>query len=192
MTITPTDPPPRPARSAGSSLAKTHANYSHDFWTPRPWLRWVGETFRRAGFAHWFDPCPGDWTPDRPSGIHPDLRWAIPSYVNHPGARGSTLEWWAKYLAERRLGLDPFIWCAFSVEQFRHMQPSALELPGWLVAPRSRVSFIWGGPDMEATPTRAARKHGQPMTQPGNWTAFWSTVEPAAPPVESIIIQTGR
>ena len=57
--------------------------------------------------------------------------------------------------------------------------------------PRERVAFIWGGPDTPAEGNKKARFHGQPMTQPGNWTVFWSTVEPAEPPAESIIVRTG-
>lgn len=164
------------ARTA-HNRGEIHADYSHDFWTPPEWWEWVRKTLGVRGV---FDPCPGDWGPDLPSGL--DVLWLGPTYVNHPGARGSTSAWWAKYLAERP---SAFIWCAFSVEQFRHMLPSALELPGWLVAPRTRVSFIWGGPDMPG------RVHGQPLKSPANWTAFWSTVEPARPPVDSIIVRTG-
>lgn len=167
-----------------SSLAKTHANYSHDWWTPPVWKRWVQETF---GQQLYFDPCPGNWGPDQPNGL--SIPWAGPCYVNHPGARGSTDAWWMKYQLEAP---RKFIWCAFSVEQFRHMYPSALELPGWLVAPRERIAFIWGGPDQPAEKNKAERKHGEPMKSPGNWTAFWTTVEPACPPVDSIIMRTGK
>lgn len=78
------------------------------------------------------------------------------------------------------------IWCAFSVEQLRHMHPSPFHLPGWLVMPRERVAFIWGGPD---DPARG-RVHGQPGRSPGNWTVFWSTHPPATPPIESVIVRT--
>lgn len=170
-----------------SSLAKTHANYSHDWWTPTPWLNWVSATF---GTDDWFDPCPEDWTPDQPDGL--TVPWTGPVYVNHPGARGSTAAWWGKYLTERtRQGAElPFVWCAFSIEQLRHMRPSALELPGWLIAPRERTAFIWGGPDMPAEKGKAARVHGRPMKSPGNWAVWWSTVKPAMPPVDCIITQT--
>lgn len=168
-----------------ASLAATHANYSPDFWTPPEWLGWVSATF---GTGDWFDPCPGDWSPDEPSGL--DIAWRDRCYVNHPGARASTAQWWTKYLRERGR-VERFIWCAFSVEQLRHQLPSALELAGWLVAPRTRTAFIWGGPDMPATATRAERKHGQPLTQPGNWAVWWTTVDPAPPPVECIITRTG-
>lgn len=165
--------------------AEIHANYSHDFWTPPEWWEWVWATF---GTRDVFDPCPHDWLEGDPSGL--DVAWADVCYVNHPGARGSTARWWVKYLAQRQ-HLPRFVWCAFSIEQFRHMTPSALELPGWLVAPRSRTSFIWGGPDMPATESRAARVHGRPLPNPGNWSAWWTTVEPARPPVDSIILRTG-
>lgn len=168
-----------------SSLAKTYANYSHDWWTPEPWLEWVSATFGRSD---WFDPCPADWLPEHGSGL--DSVWLENTYVNHPGARGSVVAWWQKYCAQRSR-LNRFIWCAFSIEQFRHMMPSALELHGWLVAPRTRTAFIWGGPDTPATPSSAERLHGQPMKSPGNWAVWWTSVEPEEPPVDSIITRTG-
>lgn len=177
---------PATAEKRRPSLAATHSNYSHDWWTPQPWIDWVSETF---GHAAWFDPCPQDWSPSRPSGL--EVRWPTDTYVNHPGARGSTPHWWQAYM-DRSALLPRFIWCAFSVEQLRHMRPSALELPGWLVAPRERTAFIWGGPDTPATKTSAERIHGQPMKSPGNWAVWWTTVKPAKPPIESIVTRTGN
>ena len=79
----------------------------------------------------------------------------------------------------------PFVWCGFNIEQLRHLIPSPLELPGWLILPRRRVSFVWGGPDTDK------RKHGEPMRSPGNWTFFWTTVQPADTPGTSLVLRTG-
>jgi hypothetical protein len=148
-------------------------------------MDWVAATLKTPD---WFDPCYWDWKPGDPSGL--DIAWEDPTYCNHPGSRGSTALWWRKYRSES-WRLAQFIWAAFSVEQLRHMRPSCLELPGWLVAPRTRVAWLWGGPDAPAADGRAARVHGQPMRSPGNWSVFWTTCKPARPPVESIVIRTG-
>lgn len=188
---------PRRKRWAGemtSSYAQTYSNYSPDWWTPERWLAWVRETFERD----YFDPCPGDWQKgEQPSGL--DLDWQSPCYVNHPGSRGSAQVWWSKYLEEKAYakgGID-LIWCAFSVEQLRHMDPSPMLMSGYLVLPKDRVGFVWGGPDIEekrdknGKVTQKARKHGDVAKSPGNWTVFWSTVPPADPPDHCLIIRTG-
>ena len=176
-----------------SSLAKTYAFYSSDWVTPEPWWDWVYSTF---GTDEVFDPCPTEWQPGEPSGL--DIPWETGSYVNHPGSRGSAQRWWLKYQAERQR-LDHmlrFIWCAFNIEQLRHLDPTPLGQPGFLVMPRNRTPFIWGGPNIaekvnsEGKVTASARIHGAPMKQPGNWSVWWSTEKPAKPPVESIIILT--
>jgi hypothetical protein len=79
-----------------------------------------------------------------------------------------------------------------------------MSLRGWLVMPKVRIGFVWGGPDMvkddkgklvpreEKFSDRATmRHHGQAMNSPGNWTVFWSSVEPAETPVPCDIIRTG-
>lgn len=170
-----------------ASLAKTHASYSHDWWTPPEWIQWVNETF--LGQA-WFDPCPGDWDPAaHASGL--ERRWGDRTYCNHPGDRGSTPAWWSKAADEVTNGGIDLIWCAFNVEQLRHMRPSNFRMPGWLIMPRNRIGFVWGGPDMAATKNAKARKHGERSKQPGNWTVFWSTIEPAPTPEPSLIVRTG-
>lgn len=169
------------------TLAAVHANYSADWWTPLEWLDWVSATF---GTRDWFDPCPATWQPGDEDGL--ESRWEDPTYLNHPGTkgRGAAALWWRRYL-QQRAHLRRFIWCCFAAEQMRHMLPSCLELPGWLIAPRQRVAFIWGGPSRPETPKSAERIHGQPMRSPGNWTVFWSTIEPARPPVDCIVTRTG-
>lgn len=178
------------------SLAKTHENYAHSWWTPDPWWHWVGRTFRLDEDLvdhprdYIFDPCPGDWDGGE-SGL--EIPWEGPCYVNHPGDRGGSAQlWWVKYQAEqeRHNGMMPFVWCAFSVEQLRHLRPSPFHLCGWLVMPRTRTPFIWGGPDTPAGPNRSARVHGAPMKSPGNWAIWWSTEEPAIPPVDCIVVRT--
>lgn len=176
-----------------ATFAKTYQNYSPDWWTPDNWIEWVNATFKRS----FFDPCGRDWKKGDPSGL--DIAWLrnAPYYVNHPGSRGSVVKWWPKFLHELKEGIGVGIWCAFSVEQIRHMRPSPFELDGWLVLPRERVPFIWGGPDKQVgthkkTGEPIIRKYGEPATSPGNWTVFWSTENPATPPVESEIVKTGK
>jgi hypothetical protein len=199
-------------------FAATYANYSPDWWTPGAWWDWVRASF---GTDDVFDPCPGTWQPGDPSGL--EIHWQWPAYVNHPGSRGSAQKWWSvaqlqtwtrcrcrvtavppnytkrcKECGERLMGRpleqSPLIWCAFSVEQLRHMRPSPLEIPGTLVAPRERVAFLWGGDSGRPEKGGAMRIHGAPMRSPGNWTVFWASagVEVATPPVESIVVPTGR
>lgn len=192
----------------GASLAKTHENYAHTWWTPPEWLRWVTATLGNG----WFDPCPQRWRPGDGSGL--GLAWGPSFYCNHPGARGSTSPWWEKFISS----LDCYskgVWCAFSVEQLRHMRPSPFHRHGWLTMPSERIGFIWGGPTLFAKddgkgkakgvtekPDLALlgldgkpvikRQHGERATSPGNWTVFWSSVKPAKPPVECIIVRTGQ
>jgi hypothetical protein len=105
--------------------------------------------------------------------------------------------WWQKFIEEEEyLGALPFVWCAFSVEQLRHMDPSPFGKEGWLVMPKERIGFLWGGPDIPAKLDKNGkviakeRKHGEPMKSPGNWTVFWTNCKPATPPQECLIIQT--
>lgn len=62
----------------------------------------------------------------------------------------------------------------------------------WLVLPRERIGFVWGGPNLYRIDNRTklytleeamhlvpdknriklARKHGEPAKSPGNWTVF--------------------
>lgn len=168
--------------------SRLHADYSHDWWTPRDWYWWACRTLRtRAPF----DPCRHDWTPDQPSGL--DVAWTGPTYCNHPGARGSTVAWWGKYVRERAAagGRLPLVWCAFNIEQFRHMRPRATLMDGWLVLPDERVAFIWGGPDdPENLPKRQRKLHGQPGSAPGHWAAWWTTEKPAPVPQPCAVIRT--
>jgi len=182
-----------------ASLAKTHASYSPDWWTPRPWKDWAAKTLDPAELYDddVFDPCPGTWKPTDASGL--EIDWGRRVYVNHPGSRdGSAQRWWTKAMDEqdRQNGRMALVWCAFNVEQLRHLSPSPFHLPGTLVMPRARTAFIWGGPDIaekrdgKGKVRKAARVHGQPMKSPGNWTVFWTTEEIPTPPVRSIIVRT--
>jgi len=162
------------------SVATTYGGYSADWWTPKIWRDWVTATLGDG----WFDPCPSDWTSDDLSGL--DTEWQRNVYCNHPGGRGSAVQWWAKYQSEQRRykGAQLLVWCAFSVEQLRHMDPSPFHLPGWLVMPRERTAFIWGGA------TTAARTHGKPAKSPANWSVWWTNAAPATPPVDCVIVRT--
>lgn len=177
-----------------STFAKTYENYSSDWWTPPDWYLWAENTL---GGPPVFDPCPSSWDPAQyPSGL--DIQWTSPCYVNHPGSRGSTARWWSKYHEEvERLGQQlSIVWCAFSIEQLRHMYPTPFTLDGWLVLPRDRIGFIWGGPDKvvgtdKKTGESIIRKHGEPAKSPGNWTVFWTTERPAVPPSTCEMVRTG-
>lgn len=167
------------------AMQERYANYASDWWTPGLWLAWVTRTFQ-CEIEDVFDPCPHNWRKHKPQPSGLEIVWRSPLYVNHPGSRGSAQAWWEKYQREQRAqayGMSA-IWAAFSIEQLRHMEPSPLVLPGWLVAPRQRIQWIWGGP------TDGKRIHGEPMKQPTSWSVFWTNVPPATPPVESIIVRT--
>lgn len=173
------------------SYADLYGNYSPMWFSPQEWKIWITATLG----PDWFDPCPATWKEGDPSGL--EIPYPRSFYCNHPGARGSTTPWWAKFLSELAPGKEG-IWCAFSCEQLRHMKPSPYERPGWLVMPEERVGFIWGGPDI-VTNEKAVkdgakpkwRRNGDRCESPGNWTVFWTTARPAPTPKPCVIIQTG-
>lgn len=173
-----------------NAIATTYENYSHCWHTPEEWIAWVNETFLGKP-VH--DPCPKNW-----DGVDQhESTWGDRNYVNHPGERGSTPEWWRRCVWNLNRG-NAVIWCAFNVEQKRHMVPSPSMLPGWLIEPRERIGFIWGGPDIvvnEKAVEKGAkpkwRRHGEQCKSPGNWTIFWSSVRPAPTPIPCVITQTG-
>lgn len=180
----------------GAARSQTiHSEYSHDWGTPPEWLEWVAKTLG----SDYFDPCPAQW-----DGVADGLEvpWGRSTYCNHPGSRGGVVKWWDKAVREMNEGKE-LIWCAFSAEQPRYMHPSLYELPGWIVMPRARLSFIWLGPDMvkvkgkltERMPEHGdmpiARIHGNPGKSPGNWTVFWTSVAPAEVPEDCVIMRTG-
>ena len=150
-------------------------------------LEWAAETVG----GDLFDPCPPDWTPEQPDGL--EIEWENPTYCNYPGGRrGGGQDWWLKFLTEAARFDEPrFVWCQFNVEGFRLFDPHPLEVPGWLVWPRyKRTPFVWGGPDMKPAKGKP-RLHGQPATSPGNCAVWWSSVEPAPTPYDSIVTRTG-
>jgi hypothetical protein len=172
------------------TVADTYSDYSHDWHTPPEWWSWINET--NANRTH-YDPCPEDWDPthyqlcDVANWIdafdcEDDLGLV---YVNHPGGRGETQRWWTEGVRYVNEG-GPLIWCAFNVEQLRHMRPSPFALDGWLVMPRERIGYLWGGPDT------GKRKHGERCKSPANWSVFWTTLKPAPTPVPCTIVRTGR
>lgn len=178
-------------RMTKTKVSTTHENYSHDWHTPPEWLAWVKATLG----PKYFDPCPAVWDGKR-DGL--ETIWNRRTYCNHPGGRGSTRKWWAKYIREqeRHAGRLRFIWCAFNHEQLRYMDPSPMHLPGWLIMPRDRVGYIWGGPTIKEARnksgkiTRPARVHGERMKSPSNWSIFWTNVEPATPPGDCVTVRT--
>ena len=88
------------------------------------------------------------------------------------------------------------------------MNPSPFDMDGWLVMPKRRIGFVWCGPTLVrldgATKGKLVeydadihdenwivRRHGEVAKSPGNWTVFWSSVEPAETPEECVIVRTG-
>jgi len=172
------------------SKSETHAGYSEHWWTPPEWIRWI-----QATIGIYYDPCPQQW-----DGVDSGLKgeWGSPVYVNHPGGeRGAAQRWWSRTVEHSRETAGHMIWCAFNVEQLRYLNPSPFHLPGWLVMPRIRVRYIWGGDTIEpiVLPSgrmKAVRKHGEPCKSPANWSVFWTSAPPAIPPVDSIIVRTSQ
>ena len=161
------------------SVSSTYQNYTVKWFTPPEWLAWVNDTFMENGWfpgVQPYDPCPANWVDGDPSGL--DYPWddLFPVYCNHPGSRGSTKAWWGKFLESECI--TDVIWCAFSIEQLRHMDPSPFDMAGWLVMPKKRISFI-------------SAETGLPGKSPANWSVFWTNVRPAAPPVDCVIVRTG-
>lgn len=154
------------------SVSDRHVSYSPDWSTPPEWLSWVSATLGAA----WSDPCPEGADFD---GLQ--LPWHGPVYCNHPGSRGSARVWWSKALDEGAADPSrlPFIWCAFSVEQLRHLDPSPFMLPGWMVMPRVRIKYI-------------RQETGKREGSPTHWSVFWCNVPPAQPPEHSLIVRTGQ
>ena len=173
------------------NVSDRHRDYSPDWHTPPEWIDWIKATLG----PKYFDPCPGDWDGKR-DGL--TVNWGKRTYCNHPGSRGSTARWWGKYIAEqeRHKGRLRLVWCAFNFEQLRHMKPSPMHLPGWLIMPDVRLAYIWGGPDRpeirdkKGKIKQSARKHGESMKSPSNWSLFWTNVEPATPPGDCVIVRT--
>jgi len=157
------------------------SDYSHDWWTPKPWLDWVDRTL-----GPYFDPCPR-YKCETYDGLKNE--WdGNAFYVNHPGGRGNAQLWWEKTRAESCDLEVPFIWCAFNIEQLRTLKPSPLVTPGYIIAPKKRLKFLWGGPTQEDPP----RIHGEPCKSPTRWTVFWSSAMPANPPEDCYIWETGN
>lgn len=165
-------------------LAKAHATYSHDWWTPPEWIKWVAKTLG----SYWFDPCPVDWD-GKLDGLRalwtptPGRAWDYanehnlpPLYVNHPGGRGQAQLWWDRF-REHSWYSPGAIWCGFNLEQLRTLDPSPLQLDGWLVVPRKRIAYIDG-------------RTGERAKSPSQATFFWLNVEPAEPPEPCIITRT--
>lgn len=194
-----------------ASLGATHSNYSGLWGTPNgahgspDWWRWIECTFNRTHDAELFDPCPSSWSPDQPSGLEVPYPVDRPWYVNHPGSKGSTELWWGKAISEyqtaSRVVHPPqpaLIWCLFSVEQLRFMDPCPLELPGHMVWPLARTPFISliDYDPAEHGKRGKVRRKGCPNLQPGNWSAFWCSehvdVCVASLPVPSIVTRTGH
>lgn len=165
-------------------MTTTYENYSDKWFTPPAWLDWVSCGIG-AGF---FDPCPESPVLD---GL--TMPWpARPRYINHPGGkRGVGQAWWAR--AQERPDL-PLVWCAFSVEQLRTLNPSPLTLPGYLYLPKKRLRFIWGGPAgfTNSKGKLVKRTPGEPARSPSNWAVFWSNVVMGPTPEPCFEVRTGE
>ena len=172
---------------ARMTIPNTYENYSHHWWTPENWMNWVHRSYGTSiDWKPLYDVCPRIWDGQ-------DMtvdRWGRYNYVNHPGARGSVKLWWGRAIEALAQGKE-VIWCSFNDEQHRHMYPSLYEVPGWLILPRTRIKFVWGGPDV-LLKNGKWRYHGDIGKSPGNYTTFWSSVKPATPPVDCVIVRTGQ
>lgn len=159
---------------------KTKTIYSDKWGTPMEWFKWVRETLG----TDYFDPCPATWA-GGPDGL--TIPWPTDRgvYVNHPGGRGRFISWFSKFMAHN----GPKVWCGFNLSQIRLSCVSGwllFDAPGYLVIPHKRVPYVWLGPD---TPTRS---HGEAQKSPTQDSFFWSSVEPAEPPVDCTIVRTGE
>lgn len=177
------------------NISLRHRDYSPDWWTPPEWWDWISRTLG-APIHQIYDPCPAAWSPDDGDGLACD--WGDVAYCNHPGSRRSGQAWWRKYIEEqiRHQGRMRFVWCQFNVEAIRQLDPWPFFVSGWLIWPRNRISFIWGGETIEEKHDktgkiiRKQRVHGQPSVAPGNCAVFWTNVPPATPPCDCAIFRT--
>ena len=160
-----------------------HKNYSSDWQTPPEWVQWASETMGGIDL----DPCGHSTAPSSKvaghyfDGIAYDglaSKWKGRVYVNPPGSNSnkSVREWWSHAMMQIDQ-LDALVWCFFNYEAVFGMEPSPLDLPGWMVMPQRRVGFFRDGKRI-----RSAR----------NRTWFWTTKPPAPPPCDvSWVVGTG-
>ncbi len=179
-------------KNTGTAGANVHANYSSDWCTPPQWWRWVRDTLGTVDL----DPCAdanhrglanGAYTgiDGGKNGLAQD--WLGRVYCNPPGSNSnkSVKTWWTKGMDELEAGrTTDLVFALFNMETAFSLDPSPLELPGWLIMPSRRISFYRDG----ALPIdpNTGRK-----TAPRNRTWFYSTCRPATPPIMSWIVETG-
>lgn len=157
-----------------------HAQGSPLWYTPPHLSEWI-----RATIGEYFDPCPKYWDGEK-SGL--DIPWEPVAYINHPGSGGRTSQqWWTKMHEEnaRHDGAGKFVYCFFNVEQIRKIEPSPLKTKGWMIWPKRRTRFVWGGE------SGGGRVHGEPYGSPRYWSAFWTNVEPAEFPEPCEVTECG-
>ena len=165
-------------------MSDPHENYTSDWHTPPEWARWAADTMGAIDL----DPCAA------PAEAHASIAWSNIRaaeqdglaatwhgrvYVNPPGSNSvrSIRPWWGKAMMHLAAGeIEALVWCFFNWEAAITVRPSPFELDGWLVMPRARVKFI---------------RNGEVGGSPRNRTVFWSSVRPANPPVDSLILRTG-
>ena len=140
-------------------MADPHANYSPNWSTSPEWWAWVRATLGGS----LFDPCPTNWDGEQ-SGL--ERRWRRPTYCNPPGCNSATSikPWWAHAMTQPALLRKGLVWCFFNSETVFSLDPSPLDLPGWLVMPDRRIAFL---------------RNGVAQRSPRNRTWFWSSVEPS-------------
>ena len=164
-----------------------HANYSPSWCTSPEWWSWVEETL--GGLVE-LDPCASGEYGDSnfadcklrggsygENGLK--RSWPGAVYCNPPGSNSarSIKPWWSHAMSEIEAGrCTELVFCFFNMEAVFSMDPSPLDLPGWLTMPSKRVRYYLDG------------KIGK---SPRNRTWFWSTCRPATPPITSWIVETG-
>jgi hypothetical protein len=166
-------------------MTDVHQNYASDWETPQEWCDWVNATLGTVDL----DPCGSASSLDRlragmsylgepgfKSGL--DHAWFGNVYCNPPGANSSksVKRWWRKLNESVPGVLEHVVWCFFNNEHTRFLDRSPWDMSGWMVMPKKRVAFL---------------RDGKPVKSPRNWTWFWTTKEPAKPPIDSLIVRTG-
>jgi len=167
-------------------VTNPHKNYSPDWCTPPEWWEWAEETLDGIDL----DPCAD---PAYPGPVEQSLTargrsrpWRGRVYCNPPGSNSvkSIKPWWKHAMKQLESGrTTDLVWCFFNMETVFSLEPSPLSLEGWLLLPSRRVAFHRDG-------GRPVNPNTGRFTSPRNRTWFWSTCDPASPPISSWVVRT--
>lgn len=172
---------------------RDHDNYSPDWCTAPEWWEWVCATVGGVDLDPCAAPADDDWAAVRCIGEAAGGRdglsseWRGRVYCNPPGANStrSIKPWWAHAMDELEAGrTTELVWCFFNMEAVFSLDPSPLDLPGWLTMPSKRVQY-WRNGAPAVNPETGKKVSAR------NRTWFWSTCRPASPPIASWIVETG-